>query len=226
MNESSHLLSPKGPPAPVSKDCLLHCLTAFSCFTVFWLVTILLIQLFLVGMSFLRADGPPPPPPRDLLDKILTLSLSPFVLSSLPSPPPSLLAVIETGVRLYLAVFSAIAILIELEITPAARSSSLCQTWEYRGLGFVFLGLLHAYTYLDEDFEIPIVLRLLNLTAYSLITSGVGYIILGLAKTKRIRDEKMARYIQLISFMEVRTLTHPPSVLPHCSLAGGECPAP
>jgi hypothetical protein len=121
--------------------------------------------------------------------------------------------VIETGVRLYLVVFSVIAILIELEITSAARSSSLCQTWEYRGLGFVFLGLLHAYTYLDEDFEIPTVLFLLNVTAYSLIASGVGYVVLGLAKTKRIRDEKMARYIQLISYMEVSLSFFPP----HCS---------
>jgi hypothetical protein len=62
-NESSHLLSLEGSPVPVpttpvyKKDILLYGLTAFSCFTVFWLVAIFLIQLFLVGMSVLRADG-------------------------------------------------------------------------------------------------------------------------------------------------------------------------
>lgn len=110
---------------------------------------------------------------------------------------------IESGVRLYMVAFSVVGILIELEITTAARSSSLCQFWEYRGLGFIFIGLLHAYTYLDEELSNSTVLLLLNITSYGVLFSGLVYIILGLLNLKRIRDEKMARYVQLISFMEV-----------------------
>jgi hypothetical protein len=191
-NENSSLLSLEGSPSlttttPVSKGTLLHLLTIFSCVTVVWLVAIFLIQLFLAGISILRADG----------------NLISLLHQGLNESHPSFPLVIETGVRLYLVVFCVIAVLIELEITSAARSSSLCQSWEYRGLGFVFLGLLHAYTYLDEDFDSPIILRLLDGTAYSLIASGLVYVALGLANAKRIRDEKMARYIQLITFMEV-----------------------
>jgi hypothetical protein len=61
-NENSSLLSLEGSPSlttttPVSKGTLLHLLTIFSCVTVVWLVAIFLIQLFLAGISILRADG-------------------------------------------------------------------------------------------------------------------------------------------------------------------------
>lgn len=181
--ETSLLLPPESSvvSSSPSKGILLHTFTVFSCITVLWLVAILLIQIFLLVLSLLRVDG---------IDKSSFVTISYNFI------------VIESGVRLYMITFSVVGVLIELEITAAARSSSLCQFWEFRGFGFIFIGILHAYTYLDEELNNSTSI-FLNVTSYGVIFSGVVYILLGLFNLKRIRDEKMARYIQLISFMEV-----------------------
>jgi hypothetical protein len=125
-------------------------------------------------------------------------------------------------------VFAIISILIELELTTAARESNLCQSWEYRGFGYIFLGLLHASTAMttkcqgaedrDEEeeeentvaVESSLTFQLLTkFISLSLMIIGVLYILLGLLNMKRVRDEKMARYVQLISYLEVRSsLSH------------------
>jgi hypothetical protein len=129
------------------------------------------------------------------------------------------LLAIEIGIRFYLAAFAIISILIEFEFTTAARDSNLCQSWEYRGLGYIFLGLLHAYTSLtkissqeeneeEASVENSLIFQLISkFLSVSLMIIGALYITLGLLNMKRIRDEKMARYIQLISFMEVSSLS-------------------
>lgn len=111
--------------------------------------------------------------------------------------------VLETGVRLYLVAFSILGILIELEITAIIRTANLCQAWEYRGFFFTFIGLFHVYTNKDDQFDNENIVLCLQLVGYFMMLCGIIYLLLGFLHFKKIRDEKMARYVQLISVLEV-----------------------
>jgi hypothetical protein len=90
-----------------------------------------------------------------------------------------------------------------MEWTESIRTFQLIQNWISRGLIYVFVGLLALdnngeildYSVSDYVFFAPV----------SLIVFGVTYSILGLLCCKRFKDEKMAKYIQLLSHLEVQS---------------------
>jgi ABC-type lipoprotein release transport system permease subunit len=92
--------------------------------------------------------------------------------------------------------------LAELEWTESVRSFQLVQNWISRGLIYVFVGLL-ALDNDEEDLNYSIS-EYIFIASLALIALGITYSFLGLLCCKRFKDEKMAKYIQLLSHLEVQ----------------------
>ncbi len=109
---------------------------------------------------------------------------------------------VDVGIRLFICLFCILAVLVELELTSTVRGSMMCQSWPLRGIFYIFVGLLQAFVHEDGWADTTLV-GIVITTSYGFLFGGVIYVFMGLLQVKRIHDEKMARYIQLISFMEV-----------------------
>jgi hypothetical protein len=107
-------------------------------------------------------------------------------------------------IQLYDVVLCIAVVLVEMEWTDAIHNLSLLQSWFIRGLCYCFVGLIiyqelggfnpyHQNTYL----QLPSAL---------LIVLGIIYSLMGLLCLKKVRDSKMARYIQLLSHFEVNNV--------------------
>jgi hypothetical protein len=107
-----------------------------------------------------------------------------------------------TLIRIYGILLCIGVILAEFELTEVVRTFIVIQNWISRGLLYIFVGLLannHEETTLDENS-----LSYVNLSSLSLIFLGLVYMIMGGFCMKKIRDDKMAKYIQLLSHTEIQ----------------------
>ena len=107
-----------------------------------------------------------------------------------------------TVVRLYGVVLCVGVVLAEFELTEVVRTFIIVQNWITRGLAYIFVGLLaydHDETTLDSSS-----LAYVNVTSLGLIGIGGLYMVMGVACMKKLRDDKMAKYIQLLSHTEIQ----------------------
>ena len=114
------------------------------------------------------------------------------------------LDIVGTIVRMYGIVLCGVAILAELEITEAIRSSAMLQNWVARGIFYIFLGLLalnnsNYNENLDSSAQTYV-----TAASLSLVTMGCIYSFMGLLCLKRLKDDRMAKYIQLLSHREIQ----------------------
>jgi hypothetical protein len=107
--------------------------------------------------------------------------------------------------QLYAIVLSIAIAFTELEWTETLRTFILLQNWVTRGLAYIFVGLMAIEKHTNSVFK-----STLFWLGIGLIAFGGIYAFMGLLCLKRIRDQKMARYIQLLSNYEVSY---------HCSTA-------
>jgi len=99
--------------------------------------------------------------------------------------------------QIYSILFSASIICIELEWTRIVYAIS---TWEVRGLFYLFNGILTYQEGLTNSLRLDF---LIIASAWSLVFFGLVYIVMGLACLKKIRDNRMATYIKLLSHQEI-----------------------
>jgi hypothetical protein len=138
----------------------------------------------------------------------------------------SLRSIYELVYRLYGLTFGCIGLMCEMEWTETIRTTSLLQYWTTRGLFYIFIALFTLQQYA----EIPLSIRLLDVDIIVLILGtilacvGLLYCIMvsvnwyriltnaylsclclsqGLFCLKKIRDQKMARYLRILSGFEV-----------------------
>ena len=111
---------------------------------------------------------------------------------------------VETSVRIYGIVLCIGVIFTELEMTEVARSFILLQNWIFRGVCYAFVGLLAMnYSNVNENLDISSQLYV-TVSSLSLVTMGTIYSCMGVLCLKRIRDDKMAKYIRLLSHLEIQ----------------------
>lgn len=134
--------------------------------------------------------------------------------------------VVEMIYRLFGLVFTAIGVLCEMEWTETIRSTSLLQFWTSRGMFYVFISLFTVREYGVLTYQWSDMRFVLDTIAGILFAVGSAYITMvsskycflysyralsrcwwlqGLFCMKKIRDEKMARYVRMLSGFEVRT---------------------
>mmetsp|Transcript_9566 Transcript_9566/g.14401 ORF Transcript_9566/g.14401 Transcript_9566/m.14401 type:complete len:190 (+) Transcript_9566:183-752(+) len=154
-------------PGSATKGCMLHLLTALSCFVIISVTLIFLTEFFGLCMSLIQ---------------------------SWPG--------FEFGLKIYCCCFTIIVILIEMEWTSTARQSIICQSWIWRGLFYAFIGFLENSMHAGDDKTLPVEWALF-VAATLMIVYGFIYAVMGLLNLKRLRDERMARYIQLLAYIEV-----------------------
>lgn len=115
---------------------------------------------------------------------------------------PDMLSVYDLIYRLYGLIFACIGFMCEMEWTETIRTTSLLQYWTTRGLFYAFVALFTVREY--GEVRLPL-LRYLDgqLLVLSLGSAlgmvGVLYSAMGLFCLKKIRDQKMARYMRMLS---------------------------
>lgn len=114
------------------------------------------------------------------------------------------ISLVRAGLQLYIVIFSVIIILNEMEWTALVRNSLVSYSWIARGLFYIFIGLILLDQQLGYRTGSQFVGLCSVLFGHSLVFSGLIYLIMGLLCLKRMRDDRMARYVQLLSYMEVQ----------------------
>lgn len=162
-----------------------------------------------------------------------SISLAIFMVISIPvgeafSGTSLLHLIIQCGQMVLLFTI----IMIEMEWSEAIRTLSILQSWGIRGLCYVFVGLL-IFQEFGGFSPLPCTSRypLLRVSCVLLVILGLTYSIMvrtliishwwlkqrlliqnwkfffqGILSLKKVRDTKMARYIQLLSHFEVTQL--------------------
>jgi len=117
-------------------------------------------------------------------------------------------ALVHDVVLLYGLVLCVVIAFVELEWTQAIRSLTVLQSWTVRGLVYVFVALV-VFQEMGSFSATMLVarnLRIVQLPSVALFGFGVLYALMGVLCLKRVRDSKMARYIQLLSHLEVQAV--------------------
>ena len=105
-------------------------------------------------------------------------------------------------IRLYGILLCIGVILCELELTEVVRTFIVLQNWISRGFAYIFVAMLalnHGTLNLDST-----TMKYVEFSTSSLICLGSLYIFMGIFCLKKLRDDKMARYIQLLSHLEIQ----------------------
>ena len=116
--------------------------------------------------------------------------------------------IIHAIVQLYALTLCIVITFVEMEWTESIRSLTILQSWTVRGLSYIFvallvfqeMGSLSAKTLTERN------LRLVQGPPIGLFFFGLLYTCMGILCLKRLRDSKMARYIQLLSHLEVQNV--------------------
>jgi hypothetical protein len=115
--------------------------------------------------------------------------------------------IFDTLLQMYNPVIAFIAIFIEAELTDTIRSIDLLQSWTLRVLTYIFIGLLTKVQCKYSSWSISRTCLFLNNTVSgNLMILGVIYTCLGLLQVRKIKDEKMATYIRLLSLHEMQQI--------------------
>jgi hypothetical protein len=107
-----------------------------------------------------------------------------------------------TCIRLYGILLGLGVILAEFETTEVVRTFMVIQNWITRGLFYIFVGLL-AYDHEDISLDASSS-AYVSFSSLSLVFIGILYMVMGVACMKSLRDDKMAKYIQLLSHTEIQ----------------------
>jgi len=107
------------------------------------------------------------------------------------------------AIRCYGVVLSAGVVFGEMEWNPI-REFVLVQNWFSRGLAYIFVGLLALEETDEKGLSNATAEMFVSFAALGLVVLGMLYSLMGICCLKRIRDQKMARYIQLLSHAEVQ----------------------
>lgn len=171
-----------------SKGWMLNLLTAFSCVAVGAAAVLLMVEILHVCMMvYLHIAFP--------------------------------LLVIEV----YMILFAIVVILTELELGSQIRKTLMFHSWVFRGLYYIFYGVVEYYIHEEDSTSLTAIV----VERAGLVMGIVGgiYLLMGLLYLKKIRectnisltislnsqcnvfvcpgDDKIARYVQLLSFSEV-----------------------
>mmetsp|Transcript_9002 Transcript_9002/g.19636 ORF Transcript_9002/g.19636 Transcript_9002/m.19636 type:complete len:180 (+) Transcript_9002:109-648(+) len=109
----------------------------------------------------------------------------------------------EFLLRLYGLSLMLLAILCELEWFEVVRQSSILQNWTSRGVFQTFLGLFSFVEYGEVQLPGVRVKGVVGGAAVALMLCGTTYTCLGCMNLKQLRNQKTARYIQLLSQYEL-----------------------
>jgi hypothetical protein len=108
---------------------------------------------------------------------------------------------------MYIVVFSLAVILTELDWTAPIRNSILSQSWTFRGLFYIFIGLLEFVLHIDiHDWRGQLIPFSVVVSASFMTLVGAIYSFMGIICLKKTKDERMARYIQLMSYLQVKMI--------------------
>lgn len=112
-------------------------------------------------------------------------------------------SVVSSLIRLYGVCLAAAIVAVEAEIAASdeMRNFFVFQSWFYRGMFYIFVGLLFI---IEHSTINEALILFVNVSAICLIASGLVYVTMGLLCLKPIKDRKMARYIQLLSQAEIQ----------------------
>lgn len=105
-------------------------------------------------------------------------------------------------IRVYGIVLAMGVIMCEFEVTETIRTFIILQNWITRGLSYIFVGLLaynHTETILDRSST-----SYVNFSSLSLILLGSVYSMMGIFCMKKLKDDRMAKYVQLLSHLEIQ----------------------
>jgi hypothetical protein len=140
------------------------------------------------------------------LTALLTVTfLGTFMITSFSKKGLNADALRHLIIQLYDVVLCIAVVVIEMEWTDAIHKLSLLQSWFIRGLCYCFVGLI-IYQELGDFNPQSLAIHhrtYLQLPSALLIVLGIIYSLMGLLCLKKVRDSKMARYIQLLSHFEV-----------------------
>lgn len=104
----------------------------------------------------------------------------------------------------YGLVFPIAVFLTEMEWTETIRSSILLQSWTSRGLFYIFIGLFTYETHKEFYSGTKKMRNALFVVSCIMMTFGLVYSFMGLIYLKKIRDQKLAHYIGLVSNFEMQ----------------------
>ena len=105
-------------------------------------------------------------------------------------------------IRIYGIILAVGVILCEFELTETIRTFIILQNWITKGLSYIFVGLLaynHTKTRLDNDSE-----EYVKFSSLSMIILGSIYSMMGVFCMKKLKDDRMAKYVQLLSHLEIQ----------------------
>lgn len=132
-------------------------------------------------------------------------------------------------VQLYGIALCIIVTFVEMEWSESIRSLTILQSWTVRGLAYTFVALL----IFQETGSVSATLlstrhlECVQWPSLLLLFFGLLYFLMGILCLKRVRDTKMARYIQLLSHIEVSFPLHSlPLLNPTSTLLTTPLPSP
>jgi hypothetical protein len=96
----------------------------------------------------------------------------------------------RAGVHMYMIFFSAVIVMVELELSALVRNSIVSYSWIGRGFFYLFIGLLVLDQHVGHHLESQLVKLCCNILGNTLAISGLLYLIMGLLCLKRARDER------------------------------------
>ena len=108
----------------------------------------------------------------------------------------------DAFIRVYGIVLATGVIMCEFELTETIRTFTILQNWMTRGLSYIFVGLL-AYNHTEESLHSNTA-AYVKFSSLSLIILGSIYSMMGLFCMKRLKDDRMAKYVQLLSHLEIQ----------------------
>ena len=105
-------------------------------------------------------------------------------------------------IRVYGIVLAMGVTMCEFELTETIRTFMILQNWMTRGLSYIFVGLL-AYNHTEISLHSSAA-AYVKFSSLSLIILGSIYSMMGLFCMKRLKDDRMAKYVQLLSHLEIQ----------------------
>lgn len=179
-NSGEQILKPL-PERSVSRGCFLTFVALISCLGI--LAGIIMLVAQIVYIYF--------------FDESCNLFILIFSISYI-------LTVVQFLIRCYIIVFSVTVLLTEMDWTAAVRNSVVSISWTFRGFFYMFIGLLELALDNDvDDWKVEVIPFSIILSGSSMLIVGVLYLLMGVCCLKKTRDDRMARYIQLMSYLQV-----------------------
>ena len=108
----------------------------------------------------------------------------------------------DAFIRVYGIVLATGVIMCEFELTETIRTFMILQNWMTRGLSYIFVGLL-AYNHTEISLHSSAA-AYVKFSSLSLIILGSIYSMMGLFCMKKLKDDRMAKYVQLLSHLEIQ----------------------